>query len=138
MPGSLSTDLYFHEQLDPNATQLTAGAVSTTAVATISGTTSAGAAPTVTITDCTDRRGNFLLNPVTGGGAQAAGTVCKVRFARAYTKAPGLIMLNINNETDGNAPVACAPTLITGDGFDIVSSVLTTAKAYRVDYMIIP
>lgn len=141
MPGSVNLDASGHEQENQGtgqAVQLTAGAVSTTAAGTISGTTSAGAAPTVTIGDCTDRRGNFLLNPVTGGGAQAAGTVAKVRFAKPYTDPIGSVQLVGNNETDGNAPLLLGVALLTGEGFDIVSTVLTTAKAYRISYVVFP
>lgn len=132
-------DTYEHEART-GGTQLTAGAVSTTAVGTISPTTSAGQSPTVTIGDCTDRAGNFLLNPVTGGGAQAAGTVAKVRFAREYPTAPrAVIVSGAFNETDGNTTVQIAPTLITSAGFDLaVGAVLVTAKAYRVTYLVIP
>lgn len=139
MPG-VDLDLYGHEgDNQQRITQLTAGAVSTSAVGTISGTTSAGAAPTVTIGDCTDRRGSFLLNPVTGGGAQAAGKVALVRFVKPYGDPPASIQLVMGNETDTTAAIVIAPTLITGDGFDIlVGTALTTAKAYRINYVVIP
>lgn len=140
MPGSVNLDKHYHEDDNQEtATQLTAGAVSTSAVGTISPTTAAGAAPTVTIGDCTDRRGNFLLNPVTGGGAQAAGEVALIRFAQPYGDAPASVMVTCENETDGNAAVACAAADVTGDGFDLmVGAALTTAKAYRVNYLVIP
>lgn len=141
MPGSVNLDAYSHEiNNQDRATQLTAGAVSTTAVGTISGTTAAGAAPTVTIGDCTDRRGNFLLNPVTGGGAQAAGIVCIVKFVKPYTAAPASILCtNATNETDDNTAVALGVTDVTADGFSIVAgAVLVTAKAYRINYIVTP
>ena len=140
MPGSVNLDVDGHEiRNQGTATQLTAGAVSTSAVGTISGTTAAGAAPTVTIGDCTDRRGNFLLNPVTGGGAQAAGEVALVRFAKPYGAAPAVVLLTVENETDGNLVNVSAAADVTGDGFDItVDEVLITAKAYRVQYLVIP
>jgi hypothetical protein len=125
-----------HESADSGGASLTAGAVSTTAVGTIVGTTSAGAAPTVTVTSANDRRGNFLLNPVTGGGAQAAGTVAKVFFAVPYATAPAAVSVTIFNETDTTAPVTASASAITATGFDIVSTVLTTAKAYRVNYVV--
>lgn len=140
MPSYLR-DAYGHENLPQTAlTQLTAGAVGTTAAGTISGTTSAGAAPTVTITDCDDRAGSFLLNPVTGGGAQAAGTVCKVRFAREYPQTPtAVIITGFLNETDGNTFVAAGVTALTSAGFDIATgAVLVTAKAYRCTYFVVP
>jgi hypothetical protein len=128
-----------HEEYnyDLKITQLTAGAVSTSAAGTISGTTSAGAAPTVTIRDCDDRRGFFLLNPVTGGGAQAAGQVALVRFATPYTRKPAVIV-TIANETDTTAAIVASANLVTENGFDIlVGSALTTAKAYSVNYHVI-
>lgn len=119
-------------------TQLTAGAVSTSAAGTISGTTAAGAAPTVTITDCNDRRGNFLLNPVTGGGAQAAGEVALVRFTQTLPEAPGAVLVSIENETDGTSAIVATAVDVTTSGFDLcVGTALTTAKAYRVNYVVI-
>lgn len=136
--GSVYLDKDGHEIEDQaGVTQLTAGAVSTTAVGTISPTTAAGATPTVAISDCTDRRGNFTLSPVTGGGAQAAGTVAKVRFVKPYTDAPGSVLVNVTNETDATT-VAAGVTLLTADGFDIETTVLTTAKVYRVTYFVVP
>jgi hypothetical protein len=131
-------DSYGHQQVPQNdATQLTAGAVSTSAVGTISGTTAAGAAPTVTITDCNDRRGNFLLNPVTGGGAQAAGEVALIRFLKPYQKAPGAVVVTIENETDGTSAIVAAAVDVDSNGFDLcVGTALTTAKAYRVNYVV--
>lgn len=135
--GTMRTDYYGHEVEDVQATQLTAGAVSTSAVGTISPTTNAGAAPTVTITDCTDRRGTFLLNPVTGGGAQAAGEVALVRFAKPYPSVP-IVLVTIENETDSSTGQVVSAADVTVDGFDIeVSAVLVTAKAYRVNYVVV-
>lgn len=141
MPGAVTLDAYGHEtEQVPSPTQLTAGAVSTTAAGTISPTTSAGASPTVTVTEADDRAGNFLLNPVTGGGAQAAGTVAKVRFLREYPSPPRAVLLTgFFNETDGNLHVVAGVTLITSAGFDIATgAVLVTAKAYRATYLVIP
>jgi hypothetical protein len=141
MPGNIATDAYGHEigQQGGAATQLTAGAVGTSAVGTISATTAAGASPTITITDCNDRRGSFLLNPVTGGGAQSAGEVVQIRFAKPYTAIPGSILVSMDNETDSTATITAAVADITGDGFDIeVGTALTTAKSYRVQYLVIP
>jgi hypothetical protein len=119
-------------------TQLTAGAVSTTAAGTIAGTTSAGAAPTVTVTDCTDIRGTFLLNPVTGGGAQAAGKVAVVRFTAALPATPASVVLTLANETDTTATIVVAALALDVNGFDIyVGTALTTAKAYRIFYQVI-
>lgn len=138
MPGAITTDKYGHENLDTNPpTQLTAGAVGVTTAGTISGTTNAGAAPTVTITDCTDRAGSFLLNPVTGGGAQAAGSVATVRFVQPYGRPPK-VLVNMVNETDGNVVVATSAASVNGDGFSVtVGAVLITAKAYRCYYLVV-
>jgi hypothetical protein len=135
--GAYHEDAHFHEVVNTRATQLTAGAVSTTAAGTIAGTTAAGAAPTVTVTNANDRRGNFLLNPVTGGGAQAAGNVCAVRFAKPYAQVPGSVTVTIMNETDGTAAIVASAGGVTVAGFDIyVGTALTTAKAYRVSYKV--
>jgi hypothetical protein len=129
-------DINGHEVADSNGSTLTAGAVGTTVVGTIVGTTAAGAAPTVTVTAANDRRGNFLLNPVTGGGAQAAGVVAKVFFAQPYPAAPGSVIVTADNETDTTAPITVSAANITVTGFDIISTVLTTAKAYRINYLV--
>lgn len=137
MPGVQSLDKDGHQIVSSDGeTQLTAGAVSTSAAGTISGTTSAGAAPTVTISDCNDRRGSFLLNPVTGGGAQAAGSVCLVRFAKPYTKTP-IVGIEMANETDTTAAIVAGVLNVNSAGFDIiVGTALTTAKAYRINYTV--
>lgn len=137
--STIYIDANGHEVPQVAATALTAGAVSTTAVGTIVGTTSAGAAPTVTATDATDRRGSFLLNPVTGGGAQAAGSVAEVRFAKPYSAIPRAVLVSIMNETDSTAVHAVSAGAVTVAGFSIfVGAVLVTAKAYRVNYLVVP
>lgn len=117
-------------------TQLTAGAVGVTTAGTISGTTNAGAAPTVTIGDCTNLRGNFLLNPVTGGGAQSAGKVATVRFTAALPVTPAAVQLTLANETDSTAPITYGVLALDANGFDIYASLLVTAKAYRIFYLV--
>lgn len=114
--------------------QLTGAAVGVTTAGTISGTTSAGAAPTVTIGDCTDLRGNFLLNPVTGGGGQAAGKVATVRFTSALPVTPAAVVITLANETDATAPITYGVLALDANGFDIYASLLVTAKAYRIYY----
>jgi hypothetical protein len=130
-------DFNGHPVADLNGTALTAAAVSTTVAGTIVGTTSAGAAPTVTVTNANDRRGTFLLNPVTGGGSQAAGVTCKVFFAQPYSSAPAGVVVSASNETDSTAPITIAAQNITTTGFDLVTTVLTTAKAYRINYFVL-
>lgn len=138
MPGAVDLDKHGHESDNQeNVTQLTAGAVGVVTAGTISGTTAAGAAPTTAITDCTDRRGNFTLSPVTGGGAQAAGVTATVRFNQEYGDAPAAVIVNVTNETDSTA-VAAGATLVTPAGFGVMTTILTTAKVYRVDYVVIP
>jgi hypothetical protein len=141
MPGHLYIDNDEHRQ-PSNGTALTAGAVSTSAAGTISPTTSAGASPTVTFTSgvsCDDTAGAFELNPVTGGGAQAAGQVALVRFAKPYSKIPKAVVVTIYNHTDTTAAIVASSGSITAAGFDVlVGTALTTAKTYRVNYHVIP
>ncbi len=135
-------DLVFYDRTNNNevyriparGTQLTAGAVGVVTAGTISGTTSAGANPTVTVTDCTDMRGSFLLNPVTGGGAQAAGKTATVRFTSAFATAPSSVVLTVVNETDGTVVAGAGALALDVNGFDVYTPLLTTAKAYRVYY----
>jgi hypothetical protein len=138
--AAVVTDANYHEvRDDARATQLTAGAVSTSAVGTISPTTSAGATPTVAIVNATDRVGSFTLSPVTGGGAQAAGEVALVRFAKPYATTPRAIIVQIDNDTDSTSTHVCVAVDITVAGFDIsVGAVLVTAKVYNVSYYVIP
>lgn len=139
MSGLVFKDALEHV-VPTHGTALTAGAVSTSAAGTISPTTSAGAAPTVTLISgvtCDDTRGRFNLNPVTGGGAQAAGQVCLVRFAKPYSKIPTAVNLNLANNTDSTAAIVVAPDAVTVAGFDIlVGTALTTAKEYVIDYTV--
>lgn len=123
-------------------TQLAGAAVSTTTAGTIAGTTAAGAAPTVAIPTgfvCNDRAGTFELTAVTGGGAQAAGDVCTVRFLNEYAATPAAVVINFyDNDTTDLARVAAA-TAVTTAGFNInVPAVLVTAHAYRISYVVIP
>ncbi len=133
----VSTDSYAHE-VSNGGTQLTAGAVGVVTAGTISGTTAAGAAPTVAITSANDRAGSFTLTPVTGGGAQAAGKVATVRFAKEYSVAPIVTCAGAVNETDTVAVSAFASVATTA-GFDIYAvAALTTAKVYRLQYLVYP
>lgn len=142
--GQLFIDTYGHEvpPQGANVAGLTAGAVSTSAAGTISPTTSGGASPTVSLLSGvtpTDRRGSFNLNPVTGGGAQAAGQVCLVRFKQPYAAIPTAVIVTIANQTDTTAAIVASANAITAAGFDIlVGAALTTAKVYLVNYVVIP
>lgn len=138
--GVLSQDSVGH-RTQITGTQLTAGAVSTTAVGTVAGTTAAGAAPTVAFvagTTCTDAGGRFTLNPVTGGGAQAAGEVAVVTFANPYPRLPAVVV-SMSNTTDTTGAIVASATSITTGGFKLcVGTALTTAKAYEVTFQVIP
>lgn len=131
-----------HEVRPNPSTTLTAAAVSVTTAGTISGTTAAGAAPTVAIPTgfiCTDRAGTFELTAVTGGGAQAAGDVCTVRFVNEYAATPAAVIINFyDNDATDLARVAAA-TAVNTQGFNInVPAVLVTAHAYRISYLVVP
>jgi hypothetical protein len=139
MPGSDNFDAQGHEIVVPG-TALVAGAVGTNAVGTIAPTTSAGQNPTVTaVTSATDRSGTFTLNPVTGGGAQAAGIVVKVAFAAPYTRPPSEINVVMEDTTASPVvAVACGIDSITSVGFNIiVAAALTTAHVYVVSYDVV-
>lgn len=140
--GTVFIDGNFHETYNRQATALTFGAVSTTAVGTISPTTAAGAAPVTsatTGTTCTDRRGTFNLAPVTGGGAQAAGDIVGVVFAKPYEVAPSAVLVQMEPLTDPDDAVIVCASDITVAGFNILAnSVLTTAENYRITYLVIP
>lgn len=142
---AVTEDAYGHRAAAGQAgATLTGGAVSTTAVGTIAPTTAAGASPTVTVPSsgqqCNDSRGTFDLAPVTGGGAQAAGPVVKVIFAKPYPKPPAAVVVNVVQVTDSpNVAVAAAALNISETGFDIgPAAALTTAKVYRVSYIVYP
>lgn len=141
MPA-VTLDANGHETINRDATTLTAGAVSTTAVGTFAPTTAAGATPTVaavTNTTATDRRGSFNLLPVTGGGAQAAGIVASVFFAKPYEVVPSAVIVSIYNDAATDVPIVAAAVNVSVTGFDIsVAAALTTALTYRVQYVVIP
>lgn len=135
-------DANYHNVPPQGATALTFGAVSTSAAGTISPTTSAGATPTtsaITGRNCTDRRGAFNLNPVTGGGAQAAGSVAVVKFAKEYAAIPSAVIVTIQNATDTTAAIVASANGVTTAGFNVlVGTALTTAKVYVVEYVVVP
>lgn len=143
MPA-VTTDAYGHQSastIGTLGTALSAGAVSTTAAGTIVPTTAAGATPTVTSVTANDTSGNFVLNPVTGGGAQAAGAVAQVFFSQPYAVAPKSVQVNMCDNAAGSAgvAVACAAQSVTTTGFTInVASALTTAHNYFVTYDVQP
>lgn len=140
--GFVQIDANFHETYDRQATALTFGAVSTSAVGTISPTTAAGASPTtaaVTGFTCTDRRGKFKILPVTGGGAQAAGDIVAVRFAKPYEVAPSAVICQIEGITDPTDTVQVVASDVDVNGFNILAkAVLTTAEEYRITYYVVP
>ena len=143
----VTNDTYGHlhaNTLGAQGKALTAGAVSTTAIGTIVPTTAAGASPTVTFGTgqaANDQAGTFTLNPVTGGGAQAAGAVAQVFFGQAYANVPLSVVVNVVDQAAGAGAVAvaAAASTITTTGFTInVSSALTTAHNYTVTYSVFP
>jgi hypothetical protein len=118
-------------------TALAAGAVSTTAAGTIAPTTNAGAAPTVTAVSATDLGGHFTLSPVTGAGAQAAGSVAVVTFTNSLPAVPRAILCTIIDDA-GAAAVAASAGSITAAGFNFtVGAVLTTAHTYTCQYAVV-
>jgi hypothetical protein len=131
-----------HASASPLSANLTAGAVSTTAAGTIAPTTNAGASPTVTFATgqvANDDGGSFTLNPVTGGGAQAAGAVAVVTFSNAYPATPKCVLVTINDQAAGTAPAAAAAVSVAATGFSVaVGSALTTAHSYTVQYVVVP
>jgi hypothetical protein len=137
--STLHVDAYGHVGTPPDENTLAAAAVSTTAAGTIAGTTSAGAAPTVTAVNASDNAGTFTLTPVTGGGAQAAGETVKVFFAQSYRKAPKAVQVTVVNINTASTPAAVASyaTSITSAGFAVTTIALTTAQPYLVVYHVI-
>ncbi len=128
-------DYYGHKVADLNGVPLVAAAVGVPTVGAINPTTAAGQSPTITTISGNDRRGSFFLNPVTGGGAQAAGVVAHVTFANPYPAAPAAILINGVNFTNSTV-VNLGVTNITAAGFDIVAPALTTAQAYWIQYAV--
>jgi hypothetical protein len=137
--ASVWEDTYGH-RIPAAAPALAAAAVSTSVAGTIVGTTSAGAAPTVTGVSANDTRGTYVLNPVTGGGAQAAGATSTVFFTNPYGVAPSTILVNVIDSTVAATPVWMGgyATGITASQFSVTTPVLTTAHNYTVTYQIIP
>lgn len=137
MPGTVFEDAYNH-RIPSTAAALTAGAVSTTAAGTIAPTTSAGATPTVTFATgqvANDNYGSFTLNPVTGGGAQAAGATATVNFANPYGRPPASVQVTVTNNA-GPVAVAAYASGITSNGFSVNTAILTTANVYTVTYQV--
>jgi hypothetical protein len=143
MPA-VTTDAYGHQAATSAGTlgtALTAGAVSTTAIGTIVPTTAAGASPTVSNVSANDTCGSFTLNPVTGGGAQAAGAVAQVFFAEPYAAVPKAVNIDMCDNAAGSSGVAVTVSAqsVTTTGFTInVGSALTTAHNYNVYYSVTP
>lgn len=136
-------DTYLHwTKPAPDQTALTFGAVSTTAVGTISPTTAVGAAPVTSATsgfECNDRRGVFNLAPVTGGGGQSAADIVAVRFLKPYPQKPGAVIVTMEALTDPDDNVIVIASDVDQYGFNILAnSVLTTAENYQITYLVIP
>ena len=131
-------DVYGHMNKLGRGTALAAAAVGTTAVGTIVGTTSAGAAPTITAVTAIDQYGAFTLNPVTGGGAQAAGETAHVFFAQPFDGVPTSVDVYVVDITTATTPAAVPAyaTSITASGFAVTTIALTTAHNYAVRYRV--
>jgi H-type lectin domain len=143
MPN-VTVDAYGHQS--PNTagtlgTALAAGAVSTTAIGTIVPTTAAGASPTVTGVNAVDMAGTFTLNPVTGGGAQAAGAVAQVFFSQPFAATPKAVNVDMCDNAAGANGVAVTASAqsVTTTGFTVnVGSALTTAHNYNCYFSVSP
>lgn len=129
-------DVYGHRTV-ASAPAIAAAAVGVVTAGTISGTTSAGAAPTVTAVSANDTRGTFTLTPVTGGGAQAAGAVANVTFSNPYSVAPANVIVTAMNQA-GPAAVGAFATGVTANGFTISTPLLVTANLYTISYLVTP
>lgn len=136
--GSVHVDAYGHIANPPDENTLAAAAVSTTAAGTIVGTTSAGAAPTITAVSANDNYGVYTLNPVTGGGAQAAGETSHVFFAQSFKRAPKSVLVSVVDITTATTPTAVAAyaTSVTSAGFAVTTALLVTAHNYQVNYRV--
>jgi hypothetical protein len=140
--ANVTTDAYGHQGTASAGTLgavLASGAVSTTAIGTIVPTTAAGASPTVTAVNAVDMAGTFVLNPVTGGGAQAAGAVAQVFFAEPFSVTPKAVNVDMADNAAGASGVAVAASgqTLTTTGFTInVASALTTAHNYTVYFSV--
>lgn len=137
--GALFEDTYGHQLPQGSAgTSLALAAVGVVTAGSISGTTNAGAAPTVSAVNAKDSGGSFTLNPVTGGGAQAAGTTATVRFVQPYAAIPKAVLVTVNLVGGATTPIGAAAVNVTVNGFDLSTTILTTAASYVVQYTVIP
>lgn len=133
-----TVDTYGHVNAPPGSNVLAAAAVGVVTAGTIAGTTNAGAAPTVTAVTASDNYGQYTLNPVTGGGAQAAGATSTVVFAQSFGSTP-IIQVTVTNITTPATPTAVAayPTAVTSAGFSVTTGLLVTANNYLVQYAVL-
>jgi len=132
-------DVYGHVSTPPGENALAVGLISTSAAGTIVPTTSAGASATTSAVDASDNAGNYTLNAVTGGGAQAAGETSHVYFAQSFRKAPKAVIVQCMDITTASTPVnvPAYATSITSAGFAVTTPALTTAHAYQIVYHVI-
>jgi hypothetical protein len=131
-------DVYGHRGASSAPVALAAAAVGVVTAGSISGTTNAGAAPTVTAVTADDTCGSFTLTAVTGGGAQAAGAVANVTFAQPYARVPKAIVVTVNDQAAGTLPLLAAAVTVTITGFQVSTTILTTAHLYTVQYKVEP
>lgn len=126
-------DAYGHEVPELGGPSL-AAAASGTVAGTIVPAAGAGVGATVTGVVANDRRGSFGL---TTAGTPAAGVQLNVYFFWPYATAPAAVIVNLYDVTDTTAPVISSAAAVSAAGFSIISQVLTTAKNYVVDYVVL-
>lgn len=130
------TDFDGHEIVDLNGAALVAGANGTTVAGTVVPVNAGlGTGSTITALNANDRRGSFVA---TAAGTPVAGVVAQVFFAQPYAVAPAAVVVSAVNTTDVTASITVAAGSITVAGFTIVSTVPVAAKAYSVQYAVIP
>lgn len=130
------TDALGHDNVDNNGPALTASTTGTTVAGTVVPVAAgAGAGSSVTGVTANDRRGSF---GITTAGTPAAGAVANVFFYWPYPAAPVAVVANIYDTTDSTAPVACGAGNVSAAGFTLYTAVLTTAKSYTVNYVVVP
>lgn len=136
--AQLFVDAYGHEVIPTsnNTLTLAAAAAGTSAAGTIIPVNAGlGAGSTITSVTATDRAGSFVA---TAAGTPAAGKIATVFFKQPYGAIPRCVIVTIGNNTDTTASLTVTANNISAASFDIVSTVATAAKAYLINYVVIP
>lgn len=124
-----------HEVPDLNGAPLVAAATGTSAAGTVTPLAAgSGVGSTITGVTANDRRGSFAIN---ASGTPAAGVIANVWFAQPYAQIPAAVVVNLYDVTDTTTPVACDAAAVTAAGFSIISAVLTTAKSYVLNFVVL-